>query len=198
MFGSRKLAYLTSVTALVVLPAVSACGGSAATTATHSIPKPSDMPEGGEWTGVYYSPTYGNLHLIKEGASVSGKWRNTAGDKWGQMSGDVTGNMLKFEWKETRIGLVGPSATSAGRGYFQYVRPAGENVNDELHGEWGLGMQFTGTPWNAVKQRNAKPDPESVMPDETQKSQGDNWDRPKRPPGQSDKDKSKDSSDGWN
>jgi hypothetical protein len=168
------------VALLAPLPAAVACGGGGGKTAA-SIPKAGDMPEGGEWTGVYFSPTYGHLHLVKEGSSVSGKWRNAAGDKWGQMGGEVVGNLFKFEWKETKIGMVGPSATTSGRGYFQYVRPKGDLVNDEIKGEWGLGDEFTGVSWTAVKQRNMQPDPDSVMPDETQKAEGGGWDESKQP-----------------
>jgi hypothetical protein len=172
--------------------ALSACGGSQKSTST--IPKAGDMPEGGEWTGVYFSPTYGNLHIVKEGADISGKWRTAEGDKWGEMHGEVNGNLFHFEWKETTIGMVGPSATTTGRGYFQYYRPPGDNVNDELHGEWGLGTEETGVPWTAVKQRNVKPDPDSVVPDETQKLESGGWDEDKKKKS----DKSSDSNDGWN
>ncbi len=127
--------------------------------------KAGDMPDGGDWTGVYYSQTYGYLHLIKEGDTVSGKWRNTAGDAWGEMSGKVTGNLLKYEWKEHNIGMVGPSATTSGRGYFLYSSPKAGEAH-ELPGEWGLKTDETGQTWKAVKQANMQPNPDSVMPDE--------------------------------
>src|SRR4029079_17017404 len=147
------------------------------------IPKPGDMPEGGDWTGVFFSPTYGHLHLIQQGSVLSGKWRTVNGDKWGEMHGEVTGNLFRYEWKETKIGMVGPSAVTTGRGYFQYKRPPGELVNDEIHGQWGLSNEQTGVTWDAVKQRNAKPDPDSVIPDETQKLEGGGWDGEKKKPG---------------
>jgi len=179
MLGSRKVLRLGLVVSLLVpLSSVAACGGSQSQAA--AIPKAGDMPEGGEWTGVYFSPTYGNLHLVMSGGSISGKWRNAAGDKWGEMHGEATGNLFRFEWKENRIGMVGPSAQTTGRGYFQYVRPPGDNVNDELHGEWGLKDAQTGVSWSAIKQRNAKPDPDSVVPDETQKIEGGGWDEDKK------------------
>jgi len=184
--------------ALLSIPLVStvACGGSGKE-AHHALPKSGDMPEGGEWTGVFSSTTYGYLHLVKEGATISGKWRNAAGDKWGQMSGEATGNLFLFDWEEHKIGMVGPSATTTGRGYFVYKRPPGDLVNDEIHGEWGIGSERTGVTWDAVKQRNMKPDPSSVMPDETQKlDTGGGWDesnKKKKSGGDSDN-----SGDGWN
>ena len=182
--------------AVLVAPAPFALGCGGSQKEVKVVPKAGDMPEGAEWTGVYYSPTYGNLHMVKEGSAVSGAWRNAAGDKWGQLHGDVTGNLLHYEWEETTIGMVGPSAKKTGRGYFQYVRPKGDNVNDEIHGEWGLGQEMTGVVWTAIKQRNAKPDLKSVVPDEAEK-QGEgnsNWDEPKKPSGGGDDKKS----DDWN
>ena len=176
MFASRTFTRFGLVAALALpLCTLAACAGSKQEE-VHSVPKAGDMPEGAEWTGVYYSATYGHLHMIKEGSAVSGKWRNAAGDKWGALHGEVTGNLLKYEWEETTIGMVGPSAKKTGKGYFQYVRGKGDNPNDEIHGEWGLGKEWTGVTWDAVKQRNAKPDPDSVVPDETQKTEGGGWD----------------------
>ncbi|HVW26809.1 MAG TPA: hypothetical protein VHC69_15680 [Polyangiaceae bacterium] len=194
MLVARTFARFGLLAALTSIPFAVGCGGSQKEVKV--IPKPGDMPEGAEWTGVYYSPTYGNLHIVKEGSAVSGAWRNAAGDKWGQLHGDVTGNMLHYEWEETTIGMVGPSAKKTGRGYFQYVRPKGDNVNDEIHGEWGLGQEQTGVVWTAIKQRNAKPDLKSVVPDEAEK-QGEgnsNWDEPKKSGGGGDDKKS----DDWN
>lgn len=153
------------------------------------------MPPDGDWTGVFFSPTYGNLHLVKQGASLGGKWRTAAGDKWGEMHGEAVGNLFHFEWAETKIGMVGPSAKTTGRGYFVYTRPPGDNVDDEIKGEWGLGSEQTGVAWTAVKQRNAKPDPDSVVPDETQKLEGGGWDEDKKKKsGGGNKDKD----EGWN
>jgi hypothetical protein len=191
MIGFRKITRLGLVLSLIApAPGVVACGGSQKS--AQSVPKPGDMPEGGEWTGVYFSPTYGHLHLVKDGSALSGKWRTAAGDKWGQMSGEVTGNLYKFEWQETKIGMVGPSATTSGHGFFVYSRPPGDNVNDEIKGQWGLGGEYTGVEWDAVKQRNMVPDPNSVMPDETQKVEGSNWDEPKK------KSSDEKTDDGWN
>jgi hypothetical protein len=185
MVGLRFAARLgLALTLAIPLSMTVACGGSQKE--VKSIPKPGDMPEGGEWTGVFFSPTYGHLHLVKEGGTISGKWRNTAGDKWGEMHGEVVGDIFRFEWRETKIGMVGPSATTSGRGYFKYTRPPGELVNDEIKGEWGLGNEQTGVSWSAVRQRNMKPDPNSVVPDEVEAPKGDTgggWDEGKKKPG---------------
>lgn len=142
-----------------------------------------DLPVGGDWTGVYFSKTYGYLHLVKEGDTISGKWRVAAGDKWGEMSGKVTGNLFKYEWKEHTIGMVGASAASYGRGYFQYLVPNADEAH-EIKGEWGLKTDETGRTWEAVKQKNMRSDPDSVMPDELEgRSTGGGWDEGNTAPG---------------
>jgi hypothetical protein len=139
--------------------------------------KAGDLPAPGDWSGVFYSPLYGHLHLVKQGGSVSGKWRTTGGDKWGELHGEVTGDLLKYKWVEHKIGMVGPGSTTEGRGYFKYYVPADENANHEIKGEWGLERSEVGNPWEAVRQRNMIPDPESVRPDETEKvNMPDEWD----------------------
>lgn len=168
MSGHRATLRLTAALLLAVpLAASVGCGGNKNEVA-HAQVQPGNMPPEGEWTGVYYSPTYGYLHLIKEGSTISGKWRTSAGDKWGELHGTVNGDLVKYEWQETTIGMVGPSAKKTGKGYFKYVIPKGDNVEHEIHGEWGLGANEAGQTWDAIKQRNMPPDPDSVMPDETQ------------------------------
>ena len=146
--------------------------------------KAGDLPPTGDWSGVFYSPLYGHLHLVKEGGSVSGKWRTTGGDKWGELHGEVTGDLLKFKWVEHKIGMVGPGATTEGRGYFKYYVPAEENANHEIRGEWGLDRSEVGNPWEAIRQRNMLPNPDSVKPDETEKvNMPDEWDSEGPPKG---------------
>lgn len=177
MFASRLALKLVVPLALLSFATVnSACGGGQEKAKFANV-APGDMPVGGDWTGVYYSQTYGYLHLVKEGDTVSGKWRTTAGDAWGEMNGKVTGDLYKYEWKEHKIGMVGPSATSTGRGYFKYTVPK-EGEAHELKGEWGLGSDEAGQTWTAVKQQNMRPNPDSVMPDEIEgrTNVGSGWD----------------------
>jgi hypothetical protein len=139
--------------------------------------KAGDLPPGGDWSGVFYSPLYGHLHLVKEGNSVSGKWRTAGGDKWGELHGEATGDLLKYKWIEHKIGMVGPGATTEGRGYFKYHVPSEENENHEIKGEWGLERSEVGNTWEAIRQRNMLPDLGSVNPDETERvNMPDEWD----------------------
>lgn len=168
---------------MAALPALST-GCSKPPPKTTTSVKPADLDPAGDWSGVFYSPLYGHLHLIKEGNSMSGKWRTTSGDKWGELHGEVTGNLMKYKWVEHKIGMVGPGATSSGRGYFQYFVPPGENVNHEIRGEWGLGRTEIGTPWVGLRQRGMLPDFSSVGPDETEQVDlADEWDVPATSPG---------------
>lgn len=204
---------LGSFTLSAALGVFAATGGALAGGCNKSEPevakaqvKAGEMPADGNWRGVYYSPLYGYLHLISDGSSVSGKWRTAAGDKWGEMNGKVDGDLFRFTWKEHRIGMFGPNATTEGNGYFKYVVPKEENADHELHGEWGLGESDAGNPWKVVKQRNMDPEPDSVMPDEAQSSiKGGDWDGKKSgaasgdhtepPPEDKEKDESEESDD---
>jgi len=151
---------------LTLLAFTSGCGGSSTAPKVAHV-KAGDMPVGGEWTGVYYSQLQGYLHLMNEGNSIQGRWRITAGEKFGEMAGEVTGDVFRYEWTERTIGMVGPTASRSGRGYFRYTIPK-EGEAHEIAGERGPGQDETGEPWKAVKQMNQVPDFKKVTPDETE------------------------------
>ena len=120
------------------------------------------MPEGADWTGVYYNELYGNLHVIQEGDEVNGKWQRPQKDRWGELHGKATGNVMRFDWTEYKTGVVGPNSKATGKGYFKYSRPDGDNVDDRIDGEIGSGLDEVGSPWDAIKQRNVQPDLASI------------------------------------
>lgn len=152
------------------------CAGSSSEPQMANI-KAGSMPAGGDWQGVYYSQTYGMLHLLTEGDNVNGAWRTTAGDAWGELFGKTDGDVLRYSWTEHKIGQIGEGATRSGKGYFRYVVPKG-NEPHEIVGEWGLGESEAGNPWSAIKQNNVEPDPSSVKPDEIEgRFQGGGWDQ---------------------
>ncbi len=207
---ARKLLRIAVMLCLFVpmVLALAGCqGGSGAPKLAHV--KPGDLPEGGDWSGVYYSQLYGYLHLVSQGDSASGAWRTTAGDAWGEMSGRIIGDVFRFEWRERKIGMVGANAERQGKGYFRYLIPK-EGEAHEIHGEWGLGSDETGNEWKAVKQMNMQANPKSVKPDELEgRGVGGGWDdgdkgapgsgAPPAPPSGGDKDDKKggDSSGDW-
>jgi hypothetical protein len=134
------------------------------------------MPADATWTGVYYNPLYGWLHLIEEGNLVTGRWLRPRKDKWGELQGNADGNLLRFDWTEHEIGLVGPRSKFTGKGYFVYSRPEGDNVDDRIDGELGRGEDEVGQPWDAVKQRNVKPDLDSIGGSGAADVGGGDWD----------------------
>jgi hypothetical protein len=160
---SWKVALLAIPLALASGALLSACesGGGGGGGKVANI-KPGTMPDGATWDGVYFNPQYGNLHLVGTGTSIAGKWKRTDGSAWGELNGPVQGNVFHFEWTEHKLGLVGPSSTSKGKGYFVYKRPPGDNVDDNLSGEWGLADSETGNGWDCVKQRHVNPDLKSI------------------------------------
>lgn len=156
---------------------VGGCGDSKPAAKAASI-KAGEMPAGGSWTGVFYSPLFGNLHLIAQGDKVQGKWQRPRKGQWGELKGELDGDVLRFSYSEYVDGLVGPNSKRSGHGYFKYSRPPGENVDDRLEGEIGRGDDEVGIPWNAIKQRNVKPDLASIGGADTSDIGGGDWDSP--------------------
>jgi hypothetical protein len=175
MMGLRRLGAVAVAAALSVVGApLAGCGGSdAAKLAT--VPS-GDMPSNGKWDGVYFSELYGNLHLVRKGDHIKGRWERPHKDKWGEIDGDVTGDLFKFTWSEYTRGLVGPNAKRTGKGYFKYKRPEGANVDDTIVGERGAGDDEVGDPWEAVKQRNIPPNPDSIAGSGSRDVGGGDWD----------------------
>jgi hypothetical protein len=149
------------------------CGGPDAKTA--NIPQ-GDMPSGAKWDGVYYSELYGNLHLVTSSGKVKGKWERPHRDKWGEIEGEANGDVFRFSYAEYTRGLVGPNSKREGKGYFKYKRPAGDNVDDDIVGEIGTGDNEVGDPWEAKKQRNVPPNPDSISGSGSRDVGGGDWD----------------------
>jgi len=157
----RRLATVAIVGALCAAPLATA-GCSNTPSGKSAKVQSGDMPEGAEWTGVYYSELYGYLHVVQDGNAVSGKWLRPVKDRWGEIHGSATGDVIRFSWTEHTIGAVGPKSARSGKGYFKYKRPKGDNVDDSIVGEIGVGNDEVGEPWDAVKQRNVQPDLGSI------------------------------------
>ena len=161
----RNLVKLSLLSALVFPSALSltACGNGSEV--KHATVKAGEMPAGGEWQGVFYSPVYGYLHVLADGKTVQGAWRTGGGDAYGELQGEVDGNLMKYTWTQHKIGMVGAEANSSGKGYFVYTIPK-EGESHKISGEWGLGDSDAGNTWEAVKQTNMQPNLDSVKPDE--------------------------------
>ncbi len=161
----RNLGIL-GVSAATVLASVGCGGGSGG--ARVAVVKSGEMPASESWDGVYFHPVYGYLHLKKEagsdGDSVVGAWKRADQSHWGELSGKVTGNVLHFQWKEHKIGLVGAAAEAHGKGVFVY-KVGKEPGIAELDGQFGLNDDEAGSDWHNVKQQRMEPDLKSVRGD---------------------------------
>jgi hypothetical protein len=154
--------FLASVTTLALATGVAgvttACGEQQDTKTAKVVSGP--IPDGETWTGVYFHPVYGYLHLIEEGSNVVGRWKRADQSKWGELSGTQKGNVMHYAWKEHTIGLVGASATTHGKGYFQYKKDAEDRPI--LDGQFGLNDNEVGSDWHNVKQARMTPDLKSI------------------------------------
>lgn len=171
-------ATLKIVSLLAVFPFAPAglgCSPPVAAVSRASV-EPGSMPSNGSWTGVYFSPLFGTLHLVPEGNLVKGKWVRPRKGEWGQLKGNADGNLMRFDWEEYKDGLVGPNSKNEGKGYFVYTRPEGDNVDDVIKGEIGRGDSEVGIEWVALKQRNVKPDLDSIGGSGAADVGGGDWD----------------------
>jgi hypothetical protein len=110
-----------------------------------------DLPEGESWTGVYFHPVFGYLHLVEEDTHVVGKWVRTDKGKAGQLSGTKLGNVLRFSWSEHTCGGSAGLRGSKGKGVFVYK--VGKEGIAELDGQYGLDDSEVGSDWHNVKQQ---------------------------------------------
>lgn len=130
------------------LALVAACGGGGV-----NIPE-GPMPEGGSFTGVWHSPQYGTMQMEQNGQQVVGTYEKD--ERRGRIQGTVRGNVLRFEWSETREMVSGVPRTNRGRGYFRYS--LGDDGDHYIQGEWGVDNNETGGgPWEAVRDRRRRP-----------------------------------------
>jgi hypothetical protein len=136
------------------------------------------MPEGEEWTGVYFNQVYGMAHIIEHDGKIWGryKWQNQS--HWGEINGTVQNNVAHFDFTEYVVGPVAPNQEIKGHGYWVYAMN-GDNLGT-LTGEFGEGDADRGTgTWNCLKQKNIRADPDSIKADVQSDvpATGDMWDK---------------------
>jgi hypothetical protein len=113
------------------------------------------MPEGGNFTGVYFSPQYGEMNMIQNGSAVVGEFRQEM--RSGKIQGEAKGDLMKFVWTERKAMVSNRAQETRGHGYFRYIVDK-SNGDHLLKGEWGLGdSQTGGGPWNGYKAKNKEP-----------------------------------------
>jgi hypothetical protein len=129
------------------------------------------MPTGGTFSGVWFSPQYGEMHMVQTGNAVVGEYRKD--ERAGRIQGTANGNLMRFEWTERRELVGGLPQTTRGRGYFHYgIDDAGKH---NLIGEWGIDdADSGGGAWNAYKLNRRNPELSSDGSD-TGGDENDDW-----------------------
>jgi hypothetical protein len=139
------------VLVLAAVFAMQGCGG-----APKHVVHVGTMPAGATFTGVWFSPQYGELHIEQNGSSAVGRY--TKDERAGRLQGSVEGDVMRFEWTETRELIVGRPNTTKGHGYFRIVKSEADETWN-LDGRWGNdASEHNGGPWTAVKSKTRKPD----------------------------------------
>ena len=141
---------LRSLIPLVFLTLVTACGASGPRLA-HIVP--GNMPAGGNFTGVWFSPQYGEMNIVQTGTTVLGEYAKD--ERHGRIEGTVRGDVMHFQWTEFRELIRGRPITTRGRGYFHYVIDGDDH---QIQGEWGQDQnEVGGGPWTGVKAKRRHP-----------------------------------------
>jgi hypothetical protein len=144
----------------VALSPLLACGSGSSANVS-----PSAMPDSGTFSGVYFSPQYGEMHLVQSGSAVRGSFKKD--ERSGKIQGEAEGNLLRFEWTEYKAMVSNRPQQTVGHGYFQYMVDA-QSGDHVLKGKWGLGdEEDTGGEWNAYKSKSREADPDSLLGDES-------------------------------
>lgn len=139
-----------SLVALLYAALMTACGGGSPGL------RAGPMPEGGSFSGVWYSPQYGEMHMVQNGATVIGKFAKE--EKTGRVQGSVDGDLMRFEWTQKRELIVGRPNDAKGHGYFRLNYDEAEKAW-KIDGRWGIDDSETnGGPWTAIRARNRRPD----------------------------------------
>jgi hypothetical protein len=125
--------------------------------------KAGPMPDKGSFSGVYFSPQYGEMHMVQNGSAVVGKYKKD--ERSGTIQGEADGNLMTFEWTEYKAMVSNRPQQTRGHGYFRYMIDAssGDHV---IKGHWGLDeSNENGGEWNAYKSRTREPDLEGFGAD---------------------------------
>ncbi len=133
---------------IVMVALLAGCGGGGANVT------PGPMPAGGTFTGVWHSPQYGEMNMIQTGNHVIGEY--VKDERSGRIQGTVDGDIMHFQWQESREMVSGSPSITRGHGYFRYQ--IGQDGDAYVKGEWGIDANESGGgPWNAVKSRRGHP-----------------------------------------
>jgi hypothetical protein len=143
-----RASFVVLVAFSLVLTSLAGCGGGSANLS------PGPMPSGETFTGVWHSPQYGTMQIVQTGSAIVGTYERD--ERRGRIQGTATGDLMRFEWTETREMVAGRRSTTRGRGYFRFS--IGGDGDAYLVGEWGHDDNETGGgPWRAARDRRRRP-----------------------------------------
>ena len=132
--------------AIVICLVLSACS------TAPGVPTAQPMPQGGTFSGLWYSRQFEHMYLLQTGDTVRGVYAYREG---GRLEGTVQGNLLTFEWIDSGSRQHARRAMS-GHGYLQLIRD-GDTMR--LVGEWGHEKAYLGAgPWEADFVRDIESD----------------------------------------
>lgn len=113
------------------------------------------LPDMGNWDGVYYSDAYGRMELSDNGnGTIVGLYE---GERFhGKIEGTAEGDLLNFKWTQWNEDLNGKSRETKGQGYFRYVIKEEGTMEKSrpthyIEGEWGYLDANSGNTWSCVK-----------------------------------------------
>lgn len=113
-----------------------------------------DMPQMGNWDGVYFSEAYGRMELSQNGDVVVGLYE---GERYrGKIEGKPDGDVLHFKWTQWNEDLNGKTRETNGHGYFRYViveegTAQKSRPTHYVKGEWGYLAANSGHKWEAIR-----------------------------------------------
>jgi hypothetical protein len=96
------------------------------------------------------------MHIVQNGSAVVGQY--TKDERTGKLQGEAEGDLMRFEWTESKAMVANRPQETRGHGYFRYMVDA-SNGDHVLKGRWGIGDDDSdGGEWNAYKSRTRKPE----------------------------------------
>jgi uncharacterized membrane protein YgcG len=96
------------------------------------------------------------MHIEQNGSSAIGRYSKD--ERAGRIQGSVEGDVMRFEWTDSRELIVGRPVETKGHGYFKIVKHDDDDTFN-LDGRWGTdASEHNGGPWTAVKSKTRRPD----------------------------------------
>lgn len=141
-----------SRTGVLVVMAIAICLVLSACSTAPGVPTAQPMPQGGNFSGLWYSPQFEHMYLLQSGDTVRGVYAYREG---GRLEGTVQGDLLTFEWTDPGSRQHARRAM-VGHGYLKLIKD-GDTMR--LVGEWGHEKAYRGAgPWEADFVRDIESD----------------------------------------